>query len=154
MGEATFYLKMQLPKRKKTEVIKQQIQKFFEEGRLAESYWQEHRELERTGKREDFWKEFQVKFPQVYKYFKLGFLADKGCDNALANALDFGSQDEIVDHVMVVNVKRKRIKELWYHATVWHFADWDLLMAFLKDEFGLSRGRWLSDEYIEPFDLL
>lgn len=43
---------------------------------------------------------------------------------------------------------------IWYSAYVWHFADWDPMLDFIKRRYGAERYTWLSDEYVDYFDLL
>jgi hypothetical protein len=120
------------------------IKKFFHEGRKAEDYWQDRRDV-KTG----FWEPFEEKFPLVSKYLKSIGLHGGDHNNSLGGTLDFGSEYDIDE-----NFALSEDGELWYHATVWHFAEWDGLMRFLESEFGLTNARWVSDEDVNPFDLI
>jgi hypothetical protein len=146
MGEATYYFKADNGNLEKLTRIKA----FFSEGMKAENYWQNNRDLETTGHRLQFWETFVNAFPLVSKYLDSIGLYDRDCNNDLAGHLDFGYDGEHdLENFYLTNTG-----EIGYSATVWHFADWNGLMNFLESEFGLTNTRWISDEYIDPFDLL
>jgi hypothetical protein len=146
MGTATYYLKANngTPEKMK------QIRKFFLEGCKAEEYWQTNRDHIDDGKRVSFWMPFKKQFPTVSKYLAFIKRLDGDCNNELAGVLDFGCKEDIQEN-FAFNAERE---EIWYYAEVWHFADWDVLIRFLENEYGLKNVRWISDGYIEPFDLL
>jgi hypothetical protein len=144
MGEATYYCKANGC----TEEKITDIHSFFHEGAKAETYWQKRRDMEYTGAREKFWDGFKIRFPIVMEYLKFSKLAFGDCNNDLAGKLDFGHDDEIDNSFSL------RGDTMYYSAYVWHFADWNPLGKFLEHKFGLRNFRWLSDEYINPFDLL
>lgn len=151
MGEATYYLKAD----NCTEEALENIKKFIIEASEAQDYWQDHRDMEIAGKREKFWLEFGEKFPLVSKYLKQTkdgdtMLYGGDCNNNLAGYMDFGNTDdgELEDNLELHD------EELRYNAYVWHFADWNGFANFLKSEFGLTKVRWISDEYMNPFDVL
>ena len=145
MGTATYYLKANNGTPEKME----QIRQFFLEGCKAEEYWQTNRDMD-DGKRVSFWMPFKKQFPVVSKYLAFIKRLDGDCNNELARVLAFGDKEDIQEN-FAINVERK---EICYHAEVWHFADWDVLVQFLESEYGLKNARWISDEYIKPFDLL
>jgi hypothetical protein len=144
MGTAGYYVKMNNGNKETME----KIRLFFLEGCEAEEYWQNNRDMN-EGKQVSFWMPFKKQFPTVSKYLKFINLLDKDCNNDLAGNLDFGSYQDIQD-----NFQLKDNGEIWYYAEVWHFADWNVLIKFLEHEYGVTNARWISDEYIEPFDLL
>lgn len=144
MGIATYYMMADGCTKEKLDKIKA----FFSEGFKAELWWQNHRDYEREEKCNQFWTEFDHKFKTVSKYLKFIGKHDGDCNNDLAGYLDFGNEYDIEEHFECVG------ETLRYYAECWHFADWDPLMMFLEDEFELTNARWLSDEYINPFDLL
>lgn len=145
MGEATYYFKADNGNTEKLEKIKM----FFLEGMKAEEYWQNNRDLETVGKREIFWEKFSKAFPLVTKYLDSLGLYDRDCNNDLAGHLDFGYDKHSVDDFYL-----NPDGEIGYYAIVWHFAEWDGLMRFLESEFEVTNARWISDEYLNPFDLL
>jgi hypothetical protein len=69
--------------------------------------------------------------------------------NSIGKHTFFGSSDDIDE-----NFYLSEEGELRYSARVWHFAEWDGLMKFLETEFGLKNARWISDEDVDPFDVL
>jgi hypothetical protein len=144
MGTATYYLKANGCTKEKFEGIKA----FFHEGVRAEEFWQNNRDMENQNKRENFWGTFAVHFPIVSKYLDSLGLYDRDCNNDLAGHLDFGY------HNAVDEMKCDEYGILWFNAEVWHFAEWDGLCRFLESEYGLENARWISDEYINPYDLL
>ena len=147
MGEATYYMKGF----NCTEENFEKIKAFILEGTKAEDWWQEYRDCEGRGKRDEFWKHFDKKFPTIVKYLKSINLHGKDCNNDLAGYLDFGmfdSEEDIYDSVSLDG------DEFRYHAYVWHFADWNGLAKFIQSEYGLRSIRWISDEYSDPFDSL
>jgi hypothetical protein len=144
MGEATYYMKGN----NCSEETLEKIREFFKEGARAGDWWQEHRDYELEGRCDQFWSEFEVEFPLVTKYTKCIGIFGGDCNNDPAGQLDFGDEDEIDDNL---ELKGSQMK---YSAYVWHFADWNGLMEFLQEEFGLKKCRWLSDENIDPSDLL
>lgn len=141
MGEAEYYLKARFESEEKLKELYPKIKEFMYQGAASYDWWQENRGMQC----DKFWVEFKKKFPMVYTY--LGDLKNKDCNNGLAGSLDFGSKED-VDFNLSMNGD-----VLTYYATVWHFASWYLLKeAILK--IGAIRAGWISDEDIDPFDLL
>jgi hypothetical protein len=138
MGTAVYHLKVQFPENiseTKFEVLKA----FFLEGSEAGDFWQSNR-----GKSpEQFWPEFEKKFPAISEYLKGLGKYGKDCNNSLAGILDFGEKEDIE------NSLEYHDNLLTYHAEVWHFADWDPLVNFLKSHLGAVKTGWISDEYSE-----
>jgi len=148
MGEAIYYLKAD----NCTEEALENIKKFIIEASEAQDYWQDNREMEIAGNRSEFWIGFGEKFPLTSKYLKQTkdgdtMLYGGDCNNDLAGYLDFGD-NENADNLELCD------ENLRYHACVWHFANWNGFANFLKSEFGLKKVRWISDEYMNPFDVL
>jgi hypothetical protein len=142
MGEATYYMKARFVVL--NEEKKEEIKKFFIEGSRAEDFWQDNRGKEPSW----FWKEFSEKFPEVTDYLLSQDGIGNDCNNSLAGLLDFGDEDTIDSQMEFEgNIMR-------YSAYVWHFANWDPLCGFLIKRFGASICDWLSDEYVNYFDLL
>lgn len=157
MGEATYYFKARFKSQADAEAALPRVKRLISEGIEAQDYWQDHRGMEREGKRAEFWKEFKKKFPVITKYlesYRVGccghehFLVDGDCNNDLAGQLDFGSHQDDADNAEVHG------SEIHYNATVWHFSHWDGFMQFLKSEFGAVKTGWLSDEYVDPSELV
>jgi hypothetical protein len=147
-------MKARIPKKDCEENLVK-IANFLREGNKAEEYRRKKRDMEPSGERDYFWADFKVKFPLVYRYLELDKLADKDCNNALARQLDFGCLGDIENNLRF-DYKNDYSEDIgiMYYAEVWHFADWSLLGKFLETEFKATHFRWLSDESIEPFDLL
>ena len=137
MGEATYTL--EIHNIKKSDLPK--IEAFIKQGRDAENYWQEHREMERSGNREAFWSEFKKKFPNIVEYLEPTNLVDGDCGNDLAGRIDF---DDCCGN-MNLNLSEDGV--LTYEATVWHFATWKYFVKYLMDKYGGTEGHWWSDEY-------
>ena len=117
------------------------INDFIKEGQRAEDWWQENRGSDQG----EFWPKFKEFFPLVYEMLDDIQLAGKDCNNALAGTIDFGSESEQAGC---------DAGTLYFDALVWHFADWNILAHFLEKKFGLTNARWLSDEYVDEYDLL
>ncbi len=147
MGEAIYYMKVYCKSEKEAEALLPKLQAFFEEGRQAEDYWQENRDEKKS--REDFWKEFAERFPLVTEYVNTIREAGGDKNNSLAGNLDFGEEDSIQ------NMSLGEPSVIYYNSMVWHFAQWDPLADFIKVKFSeVEKVAWLSDEYMQPFDLL
>jgi hypothetical protein len=144
MGEACYYIKGYNCSKETFEKIKE----FFLEGSKAEDWWQEHRGIDREGKRGEFWSEFEQNFPLVTKYMKFRKLFGKDCNNDLAGELDFGTEEDIGDSMYLDE------DEFRYSAVIWHCATWDGIANYLKKEFGLKNVRWISEEDANMFDLI
>jgi hypothetical protein len=170
MGMAVYYLKARFPKGALRKHFPE-IQKLWREGPPAADFWQENR-----GKKPaEFWPKFVEKFPLVTEYLRTiasrenpdagsyrvsgvssrdeKFVKDPqphslvglDCNNELAGTLNFGETGDFerLEHDGVV---------LYFNAEVWHFADWEPLMAFLKNKWGATAAGYLSDEYTEEHE--
>lgn len=155
MGEARYYTKIFFDTPQDAQKAFPKIQKFFKQGFKAYDFWQKRQETEN---RDKLWDQIDKKFPEVgnylrtvqYKNFNTGefeIAYGNDPDNALAGLLDFGDKNEIKLMRVVDNA-------IWYSAYVWHFADWNPILNFIRKRYGALRTEWLSDEYIDPFDLL
>ena len=155
MGEARYYTKIFFDTPQDAQKAVPKIQKFFKQGFKAYDFWQKRQETEN---RDKLWNQIDKKFPEVgnylrtvqYKNFNTGefeIAYGNDPDNALAGLLDFGDKNEIELMRVVDNA-------IWYSAYVWHFADWNPILNFIRKRYGALRTEWLSDEYIDPFDLL
>ena len=144
MGSAFYYLKATFPKPLKKKE-KDTITTFFLEGAKAEIWWQDNR-----GRKDvkNFWIEFEKQFPTVCLYLKFMKLFGKDHSNGLAGKLDFGTEEDVNNNLCTEGIS------LRYHAEVWHFASWDGLGAFLKSHFGAIDFKYLSDEYLDPSEIL
>ena len=137
MGEATYTL--EIHNIEKSDLPK--IEAFIKQGREAEDYWQQHREMERSGNRTSFWSEFKKKFPDVVEYLEPSGLVDGDCNNDLAGKLDFNDCGDEMNFVLFDD------GVLQYSATVWHFATWDYFVDYLTKKYGGTNGKWWSDEW-------
>ncbi len=155
MGEAMYYTKIFFDTPQDAQKAVPKIKKFFKQGFKAYDFWQKRQETEN---RDKLWDQIDKKFPEVgnylrtvqYKNFNTGefeIAYGNDPDNALAGLLDFGDKNEIELMRVVDNA-------IWYSAYVWHFADWNPILNFIRKRYGALRTEWLSDEYINPFDLL
>lgn len=146
MGEAIYYMKVYCKSEEQAAELLPKLQAFFTEGVKAENYWQENRGEQKT--QEDFWKEFEQQFPLVSEYLTASNRALEGDkNNTLAGELDFGDEDAI-DRMSAAG------KEILYNSMVWHFAKWDPLAAFITKKFEVEKVAWISDEYMDPFELI
>jgi hypothetical protein len=146
MGEATYYTKILFKDEKTAEEKFSGIKEFFLEGTKAYEYWQANR----GKKREDFWAEFTQKFPLTSEYLdslSRKFIGEDN-NNALAGILDFGDEDDVEDNLKLDG------NEIRYHAEVWHFADWTGFMHYIKKKFNAKACKYISDEYVNPYDCL
>lgn len=158
IGEAVYYLKADECKGKETfEKIKQ----FISDGIESEDFWQENRGIYTNSKTpltsEEFWSQFQAKFPMVSKYLVSMKKFGGDFNNELAGYLNFGSDDDIENLEFIDDYTDENdivVGQIKYFACVWHMADWDGFAHFLHHEFGLKDVRWVSDEDINPFDAL
>jgi len=159
MGSCMYYLKVRDCKQDVVESIRE----FILEGCEAEIWWQDHRDYERIKDdpektRAKFWDQFTIKFPIISKYLK--FIGKYGgdCNNALAGCIDFGTDEDVEDHLDFTEGDEDKNGvvhgELRYSAEVWHFADWGGFAEFLENEFGVRDARWISEEDMNPYDLI
>lgn len=148
MGEATYYMKARFSSEEAAQAALPKLKAFIDEGLKAEEWWQDHRDWQR----EDalgpakFFEEFQTRFPQVYLYLKDQCGHDfKDCNNRLAGLLNFG--DEETDPY-------QEDDQIRFSGVVWHCADWTAYENWLRDVLGAVNAGWVSDEYIDPMDLI
>ena len=82
-------------------------------------------------------------YPLVWK-----FIGETRMTSDWSNWIDIGTEGDIEDNLRIKG------NYLYYHAEVWHFADWDNLTDYIVKEFGAEACDWVSDEYINPFDCI
>lgn len=133
MGEANYYLKAQFASEDDLTAKLPALRTFFTQGANAYDFWQKNR----MAKPETFWATFTKRYPLVAQL--LGKYVGGDCNNALAGLIDFIRLDWAV-------FKQDK-NTLYYGGTVWHFADWEPLCAFLQTQFGATKVKFLSDEY-------
>lgn len=138
MGSCYYFIKARFDN---AEQSLPKLRSFFEEGIKAEGWWQQHRGMEREGKRAEFWQGFKTEFPQIYDYLTRTKLADGDCNNQLAGQLDFGREDELDNLRMEEGV-------ISHTTECWHFADWDPLADYLKQKFGATHVAWINEESV------
>ena len=142
MGEARYYMKVYFQTEQDVLQNLPKIMAFWEEGIKAEDWWQTHRGESSA----IFWAAFEQEFPLVSEMLRQANLFGGDCNNDLAGHLDFGdSGDYCIEEAG---------NSILINATVWHFANWDIQKAFILHEFQALAVNWLSDEYLNPFDLL
>ena len=145
MGEATYYLKACFKSGMEAKKNLEPIRAFLKEGCRAETFWRENRDK----KPETFWPEFEKQFPRVTEFAKYAGVFGEDSNNGLAGVLNFGDED------FVENALRKESGPIiLYSAYVWHFADWEPMANFIVSKWGAKEVRWISDELLNPFDLL
>lgn len=153
MGSCVYYLKAYGCKESDVEKIKSILFEFYE----AENFWQDSRGIYDGSKklpRGVFWNEFEGKFPNVSKYLKFIKRFGKDSNNDLAGFLDFGTDEDIEDNLYLTSDGGDDRGELRYSAEVWHMSDWTGFTKFLKKEFGLKKVNWISEEDMNPYDLI
>jgi len=140
MGEAGYYLTARWNTHDDLDAQKDRITAFLDEGVKAQDWWQEHRRMDA----EPFFKEFESKFPTVFKYLQTCIKLEDP-NNEPARVLNFPDED--------VNLK---FANGWMSLSgiVWHLADWDPFRDFLKSEFGAEAAGWVSDEYLDPWSCI
>lgn len=168
MGEATYYGKLRFPSEAAAKKALVPFKRFCVECSRAEWFWQQHRDKDYPrwgrlkpyrGKRyktdEEFWDAFEKKFPRVSEYLK-----GAGNDPAYGKPIWRGDRNnglagmiEPIGAEEDVNYIRQDDNEISWSSTVWHFADWDPIIAYVEARFGCE-GRWLSDEYLDVEYLL
>lgn len=155
MGRSTYYCKIFFDSNQSAEQALPKINAFLKQGVNANDFWQYHRD---QSNRDEFWVDFDSNFPEIGNYLRTvqvrsfadgkvrpAFGGDH--DNDLAGLLDFGDESDIDRMSVHGNIIR-------YSAYVWHFADWDPMLDFIKRRYGAERYTWLNDEYVDYFDLL
>lgn len=146
MGSAVFYLKVRTTHIDELENIYSFLFRFLEENENAYEFWQNNRK-----ENPNFWDTFKIEYPITYGY--LSGYTDVPLDtynhNSLAGILGYTSNLDIHENLN----KDDSELEITYSQEVWHHATWDPLIKMLTDKFECEAD-YLSDEYINPFDLL
>lgn len=140
MGEATYYMKARFPSEETAQQAAVKTIAFFQRVNLCADEWQKVRH---GGEAAD--KALREKYPDVFAGLKLG--PPKEYDAAM-NYLA-GQLDAPPDPEECVSVDGDEIR---FWGTVWHFADWDGFVMWLKEECGAEVAAYVSDEYLDPFD--
>ena len=140
MGMATYYLKARFRSGPAARSALSKFTALVNEGAEAESWRRANNQLLRTMA---FWHDFQKKFALVYEYLGPQVRADY---QLTSYALNFGERDNSPPTVQG--------KYLYFSAYVWHFADWSWLAKFAKSKLGALGVDWISEECVDPFDLL
>ena len=157
MGEATYYGKINFDTPEHALAAAEPFEKLCLEIYNAGEYWQNHRDpsvkedLELS--RKIFWDGFELLFPQATAYLKSSLPELWGLDynNALARYLDAIGHPNDVSYIEVYG------DQLRWSSEVWHFADWDPFINYVKKTFpGAESGGYISDEYcdINYFDMI
>ncbi len=146
MGEATYYAKVYFESNDKAVSSLPKVQAFLMECVNA-SEWLAQNHIPTDTKPFDL-EGFAKIYPLANEFIRF-VEEEKGRSGAtrIGPLEDVGDLHEI-DSMGVAE------RCIYYCATVWHFADWDPLMDFIVQKFGAVNGSWLSDEYMDPFDLL
>ena len=133
MGECNYYGKAKFKNNDAAIEGLKRIKEFFEEGVRAHEWWQDHREVKY---KDIFWQEFEKKFPIVTDYLKTQpKVWGKDHNNGLAGLLSFTTESiEREDGCRIVQ----------FYGEVWHCADWDPIVAYLKYKFGATDVGWVN----------
>ena len=138
MGMATYYLKARFASPRSAQAALPKLTALIDEGAEAERLW--NARPEQPGK--PFWSDFKKRYPLVFDFLGKPTRADS---HAVSYALNFGD-----DHP----TPTIEGKFLFFSAYVWHFADWALLAKFVKAKLGAMGVDWISEECVDPFELL
>jgi hypothetical protein len=130
MGECAYFLKAAFPSEAIARKMEKKLEAFFKEASEAYNAWQEQDNREGT---EPFWTDFAIKFPTVWEYIQ-----SQNLSKDLSGKLDFG-QDS-------ANIIRDGNVLCRLADSVWHFANWNPLAAFIKQKFGAVKVVWDKDE--------
>ena len=143
MGECSYFLKAKFASHEKALVAAESLGKTLAEVGEAYAFWQANRGKKN---REEFWAEFEGKFPLAIEVLKLTRDVEVGgdCHNGLAGKLSYCDQN-----ASEVEVDGNEVK---YSALVWHMADWDGLADWIKSALKAKAVTWASEEMIDPFD--
>lgn len=142
MGMATYYMKAYYKDEALAAKNAKPVEAFINQLADAENYWQDNRD--KTPK--EFWPVFIEKFPLAYDY--LGKPKDDAdCNNDLAGRLSFARTDDEATFERSGSV-------LMYSAYVWHFANWEPFTDYIMDNFEADNVKSVSDEHLNPFDLI
>ena len=127
MAECTYFLKAQFPSKKEADQAVAKTSKFLSLVAQAYQYYQgENSDGKQT--MGHTLEEFQVKFPSVWNCLQR--IPGETFDDlgSLSGHLDYGQSEEDRDASLYNDGS-----VLVYSQEVWHMADWDLLLVFLKD---------------------
>lgn len=140
MGMAFYYAKLFFDRRT-TDEDAEKVSEFLRKLKVAEDDWQDTRS-------KDEWPALWERNKEVF--LTLGILPElnlKPPMNELAGQLD---SPWIDDDWYIFNAD----DFVAFSGEVWHFADWDDLGQALINLTGAVEFKWLSDEYIEYYDIL
>jgi hypothetical protein len=125
--------------------MEKKLDEFFAEARNAYEFWQSNRAFNAYEERgrgigekmieKKFWEEYAEKFPTMMEYAKS--IGAKSRED-LSGKADFGQDDN--------KVLRQGNVLCWGDSSVWHFADWSPLTAFLQKKFGARKVVWNTEE--------
>jgi hypothetical protein len=147
MGEAVYYGKLCFKTSEEAESKFETIKNLLLEFSRAENWWQDNRMLkEKEENKNWFWKNFEVKFPNVKEYLEHAELWNKNYNNDLAGQLDLLGWEGDINTLVL---KEKNIS---WHSEVWHFADWQPFKKFIEPKFNCVF-EYISDEWGNPSDL-
>jgi hypothetical protein len=134
MGSANYYLKAKYSSPEDASEAKDMLAAFIRETSNAYHFWQDHRDWPSK----KFWAAF-AKFPLTLKFIDDTDQKTNDCNNGLAGVMSFTESSDSHESVDV------RGSEVWYHANVWHFADWGQLCQWLKEQ-GAVDAIYTTDE--------
>lgn len=144
MGEAIYYLKATFESEDKAKEVFPKIEKFLDDAYDLYKDWQNNRpsDEEEAKKADSLLRE---KYTEIFQLLNLNYPANYCNLNYLAGKISVPHEE-----CRELYVDNNTIK---LSGEVWHFADWDNL-ADVFYAYGADTVRWLSDEYIDPWQLL
>jgi hypothetical protein len=139
MAMTTYYLKARFPNAKAARTASREFTALIEESVQAETWWRG--DIQRQMKK-SFVRDFKQRFPRVFDYLRTVPFDRQSISHAMA----LGTPDDPPPTI--------EGKMLFYSAYVWHFANWSWLAKFVKQKWGALGVDWISEECVDPFDLL
>ena len=128
MGEATYYLKAYCDSDEHAEMVAEQLKLLFAE--MDQIYCLNWRDAKLAAE------ELRKQYPHAADFLATVDTMCRFPDVCFAEGtLDVGGSI------------------LYYYSLVSHLADWDPLAEYMQKKWG-CKVNWISDEYINPFDLL
>jgi hypothetical protein len=166
MGEATYYGKLVFDSAEHASAAYEPFKALCLEIYKSGEYWQDNRGSpplfastklkEMTD--EEFWTNFETQFPNAAEYLKScgnNRFGDKvpvwrgDRNNGLAGLLEPIGMEEDVDQISIYG------ELIQWSSTVWHFAEWDPFLDYVKQKFkGCVRVGYASDEYTDYFETI
>lgn len=140
MGEANYFMKIRPPlyyTPAEIDLMYDAVKVLMRELQGAYDYWQDNRSIGDTPT--GAWDRFAKKFPRGRE-----LLADvKDFRNGPSGTLTYA--DEVLLIGGVIHLRGN---------SLWHGTDWQPLASYIEAIWPGSKTAWVSDEYVDPFDVL